>query len=49
MIALNVFQIYNLFDLISHENEEIIGWMHSLERQTITVEERHMKLESKIE
>lgn len=32
MIALNVYQVYNLFDLIGKENEEIIAWMHSLER-----------------
>ena len=49
MIALNVYQIYNLFDLVSKENEEIIGWMHTLERQTINVEERHLKIERKID
>jgi len=31
MIALNVYQIYNLFDLVCRENEEIIGWMQQLE------------------
>lgn len=40
MIALNVYQIYNLFDLIGKENEEIINWMHSLEKQTVSAEER---------
>lgn len=40
MIALNVYQVYNLFDLIGKENEEIIAWMHSLEKQTIQAEER---------
>jgi hypothetical protein len=49
MLALNVYQIYNLFDLVSKENEEIIGWMHTLERQTINVEEKHLKIERKID
>ena len=33
----------------SKENEEIIGWMHTLERQTINVEEKHLKIERKID
>ena len=40
ILALNVFQIYNLFDLVNKENDEVINWMHSLERQTVNVEER---------
>jgi hypothetical protein len=31
LLALNVYQIYNLFDLVNKENEEIISWMSSLE------------------
>jgi hypothetical protein len=31
-ISMNVYQIQNLFELISKENEEIIGWMSQLER-----------------
>ena len=31
-ISMNAFQIYSLFELISNENEEIISWMHQLER-----------------
>jgi hypothetical protein len=27
LLALNVYQIYNLFDLVCKENEEIISWM----------------------
>ncbi len=42
-ISMNVYQIQGLFDLISKENEEIIGWMGQLERQTIGIEERHLK------
>lgn len=49
MIALNVYQIYNMFELIGKENEEIISWMHSLEQETVNAEERQMKIESKIE
>lgn len=39
LIALNVFQIYSLFDLVKQENAEIAGWMQELEAQAITVEE----------
>lgn len=46
---MNAFQIYTLFELINKENEEIVGWMHELEQQTIQVEERHLKLEKKME
>ena len=49
MIALNVYQIYNLFDLIGKENEEITAWMNSLEKQTIDVEERQLQIEKKID
>ncbi len=31
-ISMNVYQIQNLFELITKENEEIIGWMNQLER-----------------
>ena len=31
LLALNVYHIYNLFDLVCKENEEIISWMQSLE------------------
>jgi hypothetical protein len=48
-ISNNAFQIYSLFELIKTENEEIISWMHQLERQTLGVEERHMTLEHKID
>jgi hypothetical protein len=48
-ISMNVYQIQNLFELISKENEEIIGWMNQLERQTISMEEKHFKLERKID
>jgi hypothetical protein len=48
-ISMNVYQIQSLFELISKENEEIIGWMGQLERQTIGIEERHFKLERKID
>ncbi len=46
---MNVYQIQNLFELISKENEEIICWMNQLERQTISMEEKHFKLERKID
>ncbi|CDW91576.1 cation channel family protein [Stylonychia lemnae] len=49
MIALNVYQVFNLFDLIGKENEEIVSWMQSLEKQTIIAEERQSKVERKID
>ena len=49
MIALNVYQVYNLFDLIGKENEEIISWMHTLERETINAEERQSAVEKKLD
>jgi len=49
MLALNVYQIYNLFDMVGKENEEIIEWMHTLERQTVNVEDKHLKIEKKID
>ena len=48
-ISMNVYQIQNLFELISKENEEIICWMSQLERQTISMEEKNFKLERKID
>lgn len=48
-ISMNAFQIYSLFELINKENEEIIEWMQQIERQTINVEERHLKIERKLE
>ena len=49
ILALNVYQIYNLFDIVSKENEEIISMMHTLEKQTINVEEKHLKIERKVD
>ena len=46
---MNVYQIQNLFELISKENEEIICWMTQLERQTINMEEKNFKLERKLD
>jgi len=49
MIALNVYQVYNLFDLLGKENEEIISWMHALEKDTINAEEKQARVEKKVE
>jgi len=27
LIALNVYQIYNMFDIVKSENAELMGWM----------------------
>ena len=49
LIALNVYQIYNMFDIVKNENQELLSWMGQLERETIKVEERQSDIEQKIE
>ena len=49
LIALNVYQIYNMFDIVKSENAELMGWMSQLEQETIKVEERQTDIEKKIE
>ena len=48
MVAFNVYQIYNLFDLVCKENEEILSWMQTLEREAVSVEDRQLTIESKV-
>jgi len=48
-IALNFYKIYNLFDLVNKENEEVIGKVQGLEAAAISVEERGLAIERKID
>lgn len=48
MVAFNVYQIYNLFDLVCKENEEILSWMQTLEREAVNVEDRQLNIEQKV-
>lgn len=41
ILAMNVYEIYSLFDLVNKENEEIVDWMLTLEKQAVEIEERH--------
>lgn len=49
LVAFNVYEIYNLFDLVCKENEEILQWMQTLERETVAVEDRQLLIEKKVE
>jgi len=49
IVALNVFQILNLFDMVGKENKELIGWMEELEKEALLTEDKQQRVERKLD